>query len=83
MDNVLGYDDIRSNVSTLNKGSLSWVNDMGEVMFDAINQSFSNNFVADVALTNRAKVFQVPGVLILRIRAMKVLLMFVGSWLVW
>ena len=49
VDNVLGYDDIRSNVSTLNKGSLSWVNDMGEVMFDAINQSFSNNFGADIA----------------------------------
>jgi hypothetical protein len=56
VDHLLGNNDIRSNVASLNESSLSWMNDVGEVMFEAVSQGSGNDFVADIAEANGTKI---------------------------
>lgn len=51
VDNLLGYDNVRSNMSSLDKGSLSGVDDVGQMLFEAVGQGFSDDFVGNVAKT--------------------------------
>lgn len=44
-------------MAILNRGCLSGVNDMGKVMFNSINKSFGDNFMADIAEADGAEIF--------------------------
>ena len=58
MDNLLSYDDVGSNVPSLNKSSLTRVDDTWKVMFDSVSKRFGNYFIAYIAKAYRAKVFR-------------------------
>jgi len=58
VDNFFGYDDARSNVPSLNKSSLTRVDDTWKVIFDSISKRFGNYFIAYIAKAYRAKIFR-------------------------
>ena len=58
VDDFLSYDNVRSNVSSLNKSSLTRVDDTWKVMFDSISERFGNYFIAYIAKAYRAKIFR-------------------------
>ena len=45
VDDFLSYDNVRSNVSSLNKSSLTRVDDTWKVMFDSVSKRFGNYFI--------------------------------------
>ena len=61
VDNFLSSDDVGSYVPTLNKSSLCGMNDVRQVMFDAVSKRFSNNFIDDITKAYRSKVLRGGG----------------------
>ena len=58
VDNFFGYDDARSNVPSLNKSSLTRVDDTWKVIFDSISKRFGTNFIDDITQTNRPEILR-------------------------
>jgi hypothetical protein len=58
VDNFLGNNNVRSYVFALNKSCLGRVDDVREMVFEAINKRFGNDFIADITKANGAKIFR-------------------------
>lgn len=54
MGDLLSYNNIITNPSALNQSLLSRVNKIRKMRFEAISLGFGNNFVNNIAKTNRA-----------------------------
>jgi hypothetical protein len=66
VNDFLSDDDVGGYVPVLNESSLGIVNKIGKVRFEMINKRFSNNFVNDIAQTDRPKVLRNSGLNFLR-----------------
>jgi len=80
VDNFFGYDDARSNVPSLNKSSLTRVDDTWKVIFDSISKRFGNYFIYNITKTNWSEILRYYGLLFFKIKAMKVLLISALNW---
>jgi hypothetical protein len=66
VNDFLSDDDVGGDVPVLNKISLGIVNKIGKVQFEMTSKRFSNNFVNDIAQTDRPKVLRNSGLNFLR-----------------